>query len=83
MYSNKAVAVGAASYFVDHLMMERASKFTYGVPNHTLYNPSNPEQVRREHKSFINPMGEKRIPGHFVTMLSQARYVRSLLDFLD
>ena len=49
------------------------SRFTYGVSGDILYNPSNPEHVRRVHESFVNPMGEKRVPGYYVTMLSRVR----------
>jgi hypothetical protein len=73
-HRNKAVAVGAVSYYIDHFVTGRISKFTYGVPCIALYDPSNPEHVRREHKSYINPMGEKRVPDHFETMLSRVRH---------
>jgi hypothetical protein len=75
--SNKAVAVGAVSYYVDRFVTGRISKFTYGVPCSTLYDPSDPEHVRRERQSFVNSMGEKCIPGHFDTMLSRVRHAQS------
>ena len=62
-------------------MAGRVTKFTYGVLDNVLYDPSNPEHVRREHKSFINPMGEKHVPGHFIAMLPQVRRAQFSLGF--
>jgi len=75
MQTNKAVAIGAVSYYVDHFVTGRISKFTYGVPCNTLYDPYNPEHARRQNKVFTNAMGERRVPGHFVTMLSRGTKV--------
>ena len=73
LHRNKAVAIGAVSYYVDHFVKGRISKFTYGVPCRMPYNSSNPEHVRREHKSFVDAMGTKRVPDNFKTMLSRVR----------
>ena len=81
--SNKAVAVGAVSFYVDHFVTGRISKFTYGVPYRTRYKPSDPEHARREHKSFISRTGVKMVPGHFVTLLSRVRPAQTLLGFPD
>jgi len=75
---NKAVAVGAISYYVDHFVTGRISKFTYGVLCNIHYDSSNPEHAQRLHKSFINAMGERWIPGCFSTMLTRVRRTRSL-----
>ena len=83
MNSNKAVAVGAVSFYVDHFVTGRISKYTYGVPCSTDYDPSDPEHIRREHKSFIDSMGEKLVPDHFITMLSRVRHAHDLLGCLD
>ena len=76
LHRNKAVAIGALSYYVDHFVTGRISKFTYGVASHVSYKSSNPEHVRREHKSFVDVMGDKRVPDHFETMLSRVRQPR-------
>ena len=69
--SNKAVAVGAVSFYVDRFVTGRISKFTYGVPGTIPYQPSDPEHVVREYKMYVNPAGEKRIPNRFWIMLSR------------
>ena len=72
-HSNKAVAIGAASYYVDRFVAGRISKFTYGVSCNTPYQPSNPEHVKREHKSYINAAGERCVRESFRTMLQRVR----------
>ncbi|KAF9782380.1 hypothetical protein BJ322DRAFT_1010304 [Thelephora terrestris] len=69
--TNKAVAVGAVSSYIDHFVKGRISKFAYGVSGWVVYNPSNPEHVNREDKVFINAAGKKCVPGFFSTMLSK------------
>jgi len=73
-HSNKAVAVGAISFYVDHFVTGRISKFTYGAACSVPYHFFNPEHRRREHLSFLNPGGEKRIPEYFETMLPRVRH---------
>ena len=73
MHRNKAVAIGAVSYYVDHFVKGRISKFAYGVSDFVNYNSSDPEHVRRKHKSYVNAMGEKRVPDHFKIMLPRVR----------
>jgi len=73
-HRSKAVAFGAVSFYVDHFVTGRRSKFTYGVPCITRYNPSDPEHVRRLHKSFVDSMEERGVPGYFDTMLTRVRH---------
>jgi len=71
LHSDKAVAVGAISFYVDHFVTGRISIFTYGIPCAVVYEPFDPEHVKREHKSYIDIEGDKCIPGAFQTMLSK------------
>ena len=77
--SNKAVAVGAISFYLDRFVKGRILRFTYGTPRNAPYSPSNPDHVRREHKTYINLMGEKRVRGAFHTMLSKVCMRSTLL----
>ena len=77
-YRNKAVAIGAISYYADHFVIGRISKFTYGVLCNTLFDSSNPEHVRRSHKTSVNAMGERRIPHRFNIMLTRVRRAHDL-----
>jgi len=80
---NKAVAIGAVSYYVDHFVTTRISKFTYGVFGGTPYDSSNPEHVRRTHESYVDTMGVRRIPDHFRVMLSRVCHAQPLFGTLD
>ena len=79
-HSNKAVAIGAVSYYVDSFVAGRISKFTYGVSCNAIYKPSNPEHVRREDKSYLDPAGNRHIPDYFQTMLLRVRHPRPFVD---
>ena len=75
---NKAVAIGAISYYIDHFVIGRISKFTYGVLSNTLFDPSNPDHIRRSRQSIVDAMGDKRIPGRFNIMLTRVRHAHNL-----
>ena len=70
-HSNKAVAVGAVSYYIDHFVKGRITRFTYGTPCSTPYKPTEPEHIKREHKVYTNVIGEKYISEAFRCMLSK------------
>jgi len=74
-HTNRAVAVGAVSFYVDHFVTGRISKFTYGTLGNARYQPSNPEHVMREHKSWVDPAGNKWVPNRFNTMLPRGTKV--------
>ena len=46
-FSNKAVADGAVSYYIDHFVQTRVSKLTYGTMNGINYDARNPEHRKR------------------------------------
>jgi hypothetical protein len=71
---NKAVAVGAVSYYIDHFVKGRILKFTYGTPRRAPYDPSDPEHIRREHNIQVDVLGGKSVRGAFRTMLSKVRH---------
>ena len=53
------------------------------MPGVVVYDPSNPEHVRRTHKSFVDAMGDRRIRGNFVPMLTRVRHAQQFLGILD
>jgi hypothetical protein len=77
------VALGAVSYYIDHFVTGRISRFAYGLFGCPVYDSSNPEHVRRAHKSHIDPMGDGRVPGYFFTMLTRVRNPQFLLGVSD
>jgi hypothetical protein len=70
-HSNKAVAVGAVLFHVDHFVTRRIAKFTYGTRSRIIYQPFDPEHVKREWRSLLDAAGDKHIPEYFETMLSR------------
>src|SRR5258706_68368 len=78
--SNKVV--GVISFYVDHFVTRRISKFTYGAACNVSYHFFNPEHRRRKSLSFLNPAGERRVPGYFGTMLLQVCHPSPLMILL-
>ena len=73
-HSNKAVAVGAVLFYVDHFVTGRISKFTYGVLTMTPYQSSNREHVRRKDKLTLDAAGDWYVTNHFASMLLRVRH---------
>lgn len=74
MRSNKAVAVGAISFYLDHSVTGRIAKFTIGLPYNVYYRSEDPEHVKREHKTYLDAAGVKLVKDAFKTMLSRVRH---------
>src|ERR1700729_3500873 len=55
---SKAVAVGAISYYLDHFVVGRIVRYTYGTPGSITFNPSDPEHRKRAHKKYLGIIGE-------------------------
>lgn len=54
---NKAVALGAISYYLDHFVVGRFVRSTYGTPVSINYVPWDPEHHRRSHKAYLSITG--------------------------
>ena len=71
-FSNKAVADGAISYYIDHFVQTRVSKLTYGSKGSIDYDANNPEHLKRT--TFTAISGVKRIDRVFWVILSGVSY---------
>jgi|ERR1700722_8400268 len=69
--SNKAVADGAVSFYLDHIVSVRMARFTYGTEIITPYLPSDPEHIQRAHTKFTDMSGELMVPNVFDTILAK------------
>ena len=69
MFRNKAVSDGALSYYHDHFISIRVSKFTYGVFGHTRFDPVDQDHQRRTHSVFKDVDETLRISGAFSVIL--------------
>ncbi|EAU91820.1 hypothetical protein CC1G_04587 [Coprinopsis cinerea okayama7 len=60
-HTNKAVSDGAASFYLDHLVGTRVSKFDYGLNSFVFFDPYDPEHFKRRSK-----MREHSITRHLI-----------------
>jgi hypothetical protein len=69
----KAVADGALSYYIDHFIPTRISKFTYGVSCSKPYQPGTTEHEQRISDKYQNADGRFFVGGCFETILPVVR----------
>ncbi|KIK43050.1 hypothetical protein CY34DRAFT_804214 [Suillus luteus UH-Slu-Lm8-n1] len=82
-HANKAVADGAVSFYIDHLVSSRVARATYGTNCGTLYDSQDLEHLARQHKSYIDIAGDRRIPGYFQSILLKGTQVSELREFRE
>ncbi|PIL34593.1 hypothetical protein GSI_03372 [Ganoderma sinense ZZ0214-1] len=75
-HTNKAVANGAVSFFLDHFVSSRVMKTTYGTGMVVEYNPFDPVHVARRHSKYIHPSGRIVLPHGFFILLERGTRVR-------
>ncbi|KAK7472170.1 hypothetical protein VKT23_000292 [Stygiomarasmius scandens] len=80
-YLNKAVADGAASFYLDHFVNSRVARWHYGVTMNGHYDANNAEHRNREHTTFFCADGRKVVPGVFDTILAKAIEVEETTEF--
>ena len=68
-HSNKAVADGALSFYLDHRVSARVAKKTYGIQCNDLYDPANGQHRKRIHKQVIDAAGHACVPDFFSVIL--------------
>ena len=73
LISNKAVADGGVSFYIDHFVTSRVSKFAYGIEIHQKYDASNTEHQRRKNSTVMTSKGYLGIDGIFHVILPQVR----------
>lgn len=77
-FSNKAVADGAISFYIDHFVQTRVSKLTYGSKGSIDYDASDAEHRKRP--TFTAISGVKRIDKVFWVILSGVSYLLVLIS---
>ncbi|KAF8191384.1 hypothetical protein BJ912DRAFT_1098484 [Pholiota molesta] len=78
---NKAVADGAISFHIDHLVSGRISKFAHGINMITNYDPLNPEHAVRKDTAFRDITGSMVIGGLFDVILPKGAKVTETQEF--
>lgn len=69
--SQKSVALGALSFYMDHFVSVRMMRFAYGTNCVIEYDPQDPEHVKRRAKAYTRPSGRKVIPNNFKMILAK------------
>ncbi|THU88822.1 hypothetical protein K435DRAFT_830475 [Dendrothele bispora CBS 962.96] len=81
-YSNKAVADGALSFYLDHFVTSRIARWCYGTMVDVPFDASDPEHVLRKHTCVIKSTTDRRmIPGLFDTILLKNTSVAETTEF--
>lgn len=70
-FRSKAVSDGAISFYLDHFVRTRVSKFAYGQFCTLAFNPMDPEHLCRTQEMFKAYSGERRIRGYFDIILAK------------
>ncbi|KAH7912709.1 hypothetical protein BJ138DRAFT_1228273 [Hygrophoropsis aurantiaca] len=78
---NKAVADGAVSFYVDHLVNKRASRYTYGVSCGVTFDPKDLEHLARRNRAYRRQSGVIAIPGAFSSILERGIQVSESQEF--
>lgn len=78
---NKAVADGAISFYIDHYVHTRVSKFDYGQFSNVRYDPQNSEHEARYKDSYVSLSGQRNIKNSFSVILPKNTQVSETKEF--
>lgn len=74
--ASKAVAEGAASFFLQKFVSSRVAKFTYGTEVSFVYDGGDPEHHARRFKLKTGPSGRTLVPEGFCAVLTKGARMR-------
>jgi hypothetical protein len=66
------VATGAISYYLDHFVVCRIVKWTYGAEGSISYDPFDPEHRKRSHKKYLGLTGDMQLDVFMPTLMKVA-----------
>ncbi|PBK62372.1 hypothetical protein ARMSODRAFT_604136 [Armillaria solidipes] len=78
---NKAVADGAVSYYIDHAVNARMSRYNFGGKEFTSYEKSMSEHRRRSDKAYVAANGELSLGDQFDAILPKGILVSETTEF--
>ncbi|KAK0434093.1 hypothetical protein EV421DRAFT_1841511 [Armillaria borealis] len=78
---NKAVADGAVSYYIDHAVNARMSRYNFGGKEFTSYEESMSEHRRRSDKAYVAANGELSLGDQFDAILPKGILVSETTEF--
>jgi len=80
-HTNKAVADGAVSYYLDHFVQSRIAKSAYGSRCLATYTECDHEHRKRLHRVFESCSGVKRLPDAFSCIIKKESRVSTTEEF--
>jgi len=80
-HTNKAVADGAVSFYIDHLVSTRTARFSYGIKTNVTYDETDYEHRIREYKRYTKVTGVEALPCAFSTKLAKGESVSEAKEF--
>ncbi|PBK82157.1 hypothetical protein ARMGADRAFT_1171031 [Armillaria gallica] len=78
---NKAVADGALSFHLDRAVLERISKYNYGIRIFTAYDASDPGHVERKDKTFMSDAGALSLSNQYSIILPKGESIAETKEF--
>ncbi|RPD55189.1 hypothetical protein L226DRAFT_493295 [Lentinus tigrinus ALCF2SS1-7] len=75
-HTNKAVANGAVSFYLEHFVSARVMKMTYGAEIVVDYRADDPEHYARRHSLFVRPSGKTVVRHGYSPILKKRTLVR-------
>ncbi|KAI0738324.1 hypothetical protein C8Q80DRAFT_1262843 [Daedaleopsis nitida] len=75
-HTNKAVANGAVSFYLEHFVSARIMKITYGTNVSVDFDPSDSEHRARKHDKYMRPSGRVMLRNAFSIILKKGTRVR-------
>ncbi|KAI8977709.1 hypothetical protein BD414DRAFT_580166 [Trametes punicea] len=70
-HTNKAVAEGTISFFLEHFVSARVMTITYGIDICTEYRTNDPEHYARRAEKYVQPSGRVVLGNAFSTILTK------------
>ncbi|KAK1234386.1 hypothetical protein PQX77_002424 [Marasmius sp. AFHP31] len=74
-FTTLTTSEGAISYYVDHIVSTRVSRFTYGINCHIDFDPENPQHVLRNMQVIRSDIGKLELHDSFHTILERGKRV--------
>ncbi|KAK7040877.1 hypothetical protein VNI00_009473 [Paramarasmius palmivorus] len=78
---NKAAADGGISFYIDHHVSVRVSKFTYGILCHINFNNKDDEHMRRRNEVVMSDVGKQEFTDGFDIILKKGTAVSEETEF--
>ncbi|KAI0350808.1 hypothetical protein OH77DRAFT_1412306 [Trametes cingulata] len=75
-HTNKAVAEGGVSFYLEHFVAARIIKLTYGTAINIDFDRSDSEHIARSFRKIVRPSGRVVVPDAFSSILTKGTRVR-------